>query len=291
MIPKELLRTIRRIEIRTSHLANDALAGRYHSAFRGRGMEFEEVRPYQAGDDVRTIDWNVSARQGEPFVKVFREERELTVLLVVDFSRSQAFGGAGRLKREVVAEIGATLAFSAIRNNDKVALVGFTDRVELAVPARKGTGHVLRVIRDLLAFEPEGRGTDIAGAVEHVNRVHRRRSVMFVISDFLDAGYERALRIARRRHDVVLVEVVDPREEQIPAMGIVEFVDPETGRLVVADTASRGWRRRFAALRAAEAEERTRRLRQARIDRITLRTDRSIVDPLVRFFRAREARR
>ena len=182
MTPKELLKKIRRIEIRTSHLVNDAMAGKYHSAFKGRGMEFEEVRPYQIGDDVRTIDWNVSARYGEPFVKKFREERELTVMLVVDLSGSQEFGTNEQFKRELVAEIGATLAFSAIKNNDKIGLVCFTDRVEKLVPPRKGTGHVLRVIRELLAFQPTGRGTDISGSIDHVCRILRRRFVAPALS-------------------------------------------------------------------------------------------------------------
>ncbi|MBT8484086.1 MAG: DUF58 domain-containing protein [Phycisphaerales bacterium] len=291
MIPKELLKKIRRIEIRTSHLVTDALAGQYHSAFKGRGMEFEEVRPYQIGDDVRSIDWNVTARSGEPFVKVFREERELTVLLVVDLSRSQEFGSVDQLKRELVAEIGATLAFSAIKNNDKIGLVCFTDRVEKFVPPRKGTGHVLRVIRELLAFEPRGRGTDIRGALEHVNRIMRRRAVVFVISDFQDEGYETALRIARRRHDVILVDVADPREEELPAVGLIELRDGETGERCVVDTSSRRWREAVNARRAAARENREKRFRQMKLDCISVRTGASFVDPLVRFFRRREARR
>jgi uncharacterized protein (DUF58 family) len=290
MIPKELLKKIRRIEIRTSHLVNDALAGQYHSAFKGRGMEFEEVRPYQIGDDVRAIDWNVTARYGEPYIKIFREERELTVLLVVDLSRSQEFGSAGQLKRELVAELGATLAFSAIKNNDKVGLVCFTDRVEKFVGPRKGSGHVLRVIRELLAFEPAGRGTDIAGALDHVNRVMRKRAVMFVISDFQDRGYERALRIARRRHDVILVRVTDRRERVVPKAGLVELADNETGRRIVIDTRSARWRAAYERLAREAAERQNRRLRQIKLDSIEVRTGESFVDPLVRFFRTREAR-
>jgi uncharacterized protein (DUF58 family) len=291
MIPKELLRKIRRIEIRTSHLVNDALAGQYHSAFKGRGMEFEEVRQYQVGDDVRTIDWNVSARYGEPFVKVFREERELTVLLLVDLSRSQAFGSNHQLKRELVAEIGATLAFSAIKNNDKIGLICFTDRVEQFVPPRKGVGHVLRVIRELLAFQPRGRGTSIAAALDHLNRIMRRRAVVFVISDFQDRGFERALRVARRRHDVILVSVTDRRERELPPAGLVEFVDGESGRRVLVDTSSRRWRERYQRITQAAIEARNRRLRQLRLDLIEVRTGESFVEPLVQFFRRREARR
>jgi uncharacterized protein (DUF58 family) len=290
MIPKELLRKIRRIEIRTSHLVNDALAGQYHSAFKGRGMEFEEVRPYQIGDDIRTIDWNVTARYGEPFVKIFREERELTVLLVVDLSRSQEFGTADQLKRELVAELGATLAFSAIKNNDKVGLLCFTDHVEKYVAPRKGSSHVLRVIRELLAFAPRGRGTRIAEALDHVNRMLRKRAVMFVISDFQDSGFERALRIARRRHDVILVRVADRRERSVPRAGLVEVVDNETGRRTVIDTSSRRWRAAYERLARAALERQDKRLRQIKLDTIEVRTGESFVEPLVRFFRTREAR-
>ncbi len=290
MIPKELLKKIRRIEIRTSHLVNDALAGRYHSAFKGRGMEFEEVRPYQVGDDVRDIDWNVTARYGEPFIKVFREERELTVLLVVDLSRSHEFGSRHQFKRELVAELGATLAFSAIKNNDKIGLVCFTDRVEKFVPPRKGSGHVLRVIRELLAFQPEGRGTNIAAALDHVNRIQRRRSVLFLISDFQDAGYERSIRIARRRHDVITVFVMDRREQSLPKAGLIELADNETGRRIIVDTSSARWRKAYEQLIDRELEARDRRLRQLNLDCIRVRTGESFVEPLIRFFRTREAR-
>ena len=290
MIPKELLKKIRRIEIRTSHLVNDALAGQYHSAFKGRGMEFEEVRPYQIGDDIRTLAWNVTARYGEPHVTIFREERELTVLLLVDLSRSQEFGSAGQLKRELVAELGATLAFSAIKNNDKIGLVCFTDHVEKFVGPRKGSGHVLRVIRELLAFAPTGRGTNIADALDHVNRMMHKRAVMFVISDFQDTGYERALRIARRRHDVILVRVTDRREQAVPKAGLVELTDNETGRRIVIDTSSSRWRAAYERRAREAAEQQNRRLRQIKLDSIEVRTGESFVDPLVRFFRTREAR-
>ena len=245
MIPKELLKKIRRIEIRTSHLVNDALAGQYHSAFKGRGMEFEEVREYQPGDDVRTIDWNVSARIGQPYVKKFREERELTVMLVVDLSASQSFGTNDQFKRELVAEIGATLAFSAIKNNDTVGLLCFTDRVEKFVPPRKGASHVLRVIRELLVHQPAGRGTNIGLALGHLNRITRKRSVVFVISDFLDEGFERELRAARRRHDLILVRVRDRHEVAMPRAGLITLIDNENGREVVVDTRSAAWQRAY----------------------------------------------
>ena len=290
MITKELLKKVRRIEIRTSRLVNDALAGQYHSAFKGRGMEFEEVRQYQIGDDVRSIDWNVSARYGEPYVKVFREERELTVMLLVDLSGSQDFGTTGQLKRELVAELGATLAFSAIKNNDKIGLLCFTDRIEKFVPARKGTGHVLRVIRELLALEPQGRGTDIAEAVDYFNRVMRRRTVAFVISDFQDRDYEQSLRIARRRHDVIPVIVGDRREREMPPVGLVELEDNETGRRIVVDTSSPGWRRRYEEICREINEARARRFRRDKIDCIEVATGESIVEPLTKFFRARGSR-
>jgi uncharacterized protein (DUF58 family) len=291
MLTKDILKKIRRIEIRMSHLVNDALAGQYHSAFKGMGMEFEEVRQYQPGDDIRLIDWNVTARFGVPFVKIFREERELTVLLVADMSGSQRFGSTDQLKRELVAEIGATLAFSAIKNNDKVGLLCFTDRIEKYVAPRKGTSHVLRVIRELLAMEPVGRGTDIAGAIDHLNRITRRRAVVFVISDFLDQDFEQALRIARRRHDVILVAVDDRRERSVPPVGMMELVDGETGQRFVIDTGSAGWRRRYAAHQAAAREERDRRFRRSKLDCITVSTGESLVEPLTRFFRTRETRR
>jgi uncharacterized protein (DUF58 family) len=291
MIPKELLKKIRRIEITTSHLVTDALAGRYQSAFKGRGMEFEEVRQYQPGDDVRTIDWNVSARSGEPFVKVYREERELTVLLVVDLSRSLEFGTRAQRKREVLAEIGATVAFSAIKNNDRIGLVLCTDRVEKFVPPRKGSGHVLRVIRELLAFEPEGRRTDLKAALEHVARIQRRRAVVFVLSDFEDAGYEHALRVLRSRHDVILVDVADRHEFELPKMGLVEFVDAETGERLLVDAGNAGWRRRFETAARKRNEARQKMFRQSRLDCIPVRTGEPFVVPLARFFRTREARR
>jgi uncharacterized protein (DUF58 family) len=291
MIPKELLKKIRRIEIRTSHLVNEALAGQYHSAFKGRGMEFEEVRPYQIGDDVRTIDWNVSARSGEPFVKVFREERELTVLLVVDVSRSQEFGSHEQFKRELVAELGATLAFSAIKNNDRVGLVCFTDRVEKFVPPRKGTAHVLRVIRELLAFQPTGRGTNIAAALDHVNRILRKRAVVFLISDLQDAGYDRALRLARRRHDLIVININDRREQTLPNVGLIDLIDNESGRRMVIDTASRRFRETYGRLMHEENERRDRRLRQLRIDSVNIETGSSFVEPLARLFHKRELRR
>ncbi|MCH7995867.1 MAG: DUF58 domain-containing protein, partial [Planctomycetes bacterium] len=239
MIPKELLKKVRQIQIRTSRTVNDVLAGQYHSAFRGRGMEFEEVCPYQFGDDVRLIDWNVSARYGEPFIKKFREERELTVMLVVDVSPSGLFGSDRQFKLDVATELCAVLAFSAIRSNDKVGLILFADTVELYIPAKKGTKHVLRIIRELLYHQPQGRGTDISEALSFLNRVTRRKAVCFLVSDFLASEYEPALRIARRRHDLIPIVVTDPREMTLPNVGLIELEDPETGETALIDTTSR----------------------------------------------------
>ncbi|MCH7871349.1 MAG: DUF58 domain-containing protein [Planctomycetes bacterium] len=297
MIPKELLKKVRQIQIRTSRVVNDLLAGQYHSAFRGRGMEFEEVSPYQIGDDVRLIDWNVSARYGEPFIKKFREERELTVMLVVDASRSGFFGSRNQFKVDLAAELCAVLAFSAILSNDKVGLILFTDKVEKYVPARKGTQHVLRIIRELLYFEPEGRGTDIAEALGFLNRVTIRRSVCFLVSDFLTEGFEQenllagALRLARRRHDLIPVVVSDPREHEVPNVGFVDLEDPETGETMLVDTGSRTLRERYAALTRERVDTRNTLFRRMDTEVIEIHTDRPYVDPLVRFFRKRERRR
>jgi len=290
MIPKELLKKVRRIQIRTLRTVNDILAGQYHSAFRGRGMEFEEVCPYQVGDDVRLIDWNVSARYGEPFIKKFREERELTVMLVIDASPSGLFGSAGQFKLDVAAELCAVLAFSAVRSNDKVGLILFTDEVEKYVPAKKGAQHVLRIVRELLYHKPRGRGTDIASALGFLNRVTVRKSVCFLVSDFMGCEYEKELRIARRRHDLIPITIADPREMEIPNVGFVELEDAETGEVVLVDTSSRALRRRYEAGAVDAAVKRDTMFRKMDVDTIDIRTDRSYVDPLVRFFRKREAR-
>jgi len=291
MIPKELIKKIRRIHIYTARTVNDVLAGQYHSAFKGRGMEFEEVRAYQIGDDVRTIDWNVSARFGHPFVKVFREERELTVMLLVDMSRSHQFGTSRQLKRDLVAEVCATLAFSAIKNNDKVGLICFTDGVEKFVPPKKGLTHVLRVIRELLYHQPEGTGTDLAGAFDYLNRVTTRRSVAFLVSDFQAGGYETSMSIARRRHDVIPISVTDRREIELPNVGLIELIDSETGQTTVVDTSSRRLRREYLTTAGARQIEREQLFRRMDIDEISLMTGESFVEPLTKFFRKREARR
>jgi len=290
MIPKEILKKVRRIEITTRGMVNDVFSGEYHSVFKGRGVEFAEVRQYQVGDDIRTIDWNVTARYGEPFVKVFEEERELTVVLMVDASSSGEFGTFERMKGEIAVEICALLAFSAIKNNDKVGLLIFTDKVEKFVPPRKGKSHVLRVLRELLYFRPEDRRTDIRTALDYLNRVVRRRSVVFLVSDFLSADYEKALRIANRRHDVVAIQIVDPRESELPAVGYVELEDAETGETILLDTRNRGVRELFAQRAGELMQSRNKLFKSMNIDSIVIRTDHSYFEPLIRFFRMRAKR-
>ncbi|MGA1266612.1 MAG: DUF58 domain-containing protein [Phycisphaerales bacterium] len=291
MNASELIRKVRRIQIRTSRVTSEALSGTYHSAFRGRGVEFEEVRPYVVGDDVRTIDWNVSARAGSPHVKMFREERELCVMLAVDLSGSLDFGTQSQFKRELVAEMAATIAFSAIRNGDKVGLLAFTDRIERFVPPRKGTRHVLRIVRELLALHPQGQGTRLAAAVDEVTRIVRRRSVLFVISDFMDTGWERALSMARSRHDVIPVVVSDRTEQALPHVGLLELEDPETGETFVVDTADRGVQARFAAAAAQDRATLQQTFRRLRLDAVEVETGSDFVAPLAQVFRRREARR
>lgn len=290
MLTREQLKAVRKIQIRTSHLVSDVFAGQYHSVFKGRGMEFAEVRLYQPGDDVRTIDWNVTARTGTAHVKRYAEERELTVMLLVDASGSTQFGSVRQTKSALAAELGALFAFSAITNNDKVGLVIFTDRIELALPPRKGTRHVLRVIREVLSLVPAGRGTDIPAALEHLQHVAKRRSVVFVVSDFLDPRCRTALAIAARRHDVIAVVLEDPREAALPAVGLVELEDAESGERYVVDTGNPRVRDAFARTTAAARTERDRGLRSAGVDAIVIATDRPYTQPLLRFFRMRERR-
>ncbi len=292
MLPKEVIRKIRRIQITTSRLVNESLAGEYHSVFKGRGMEFDEVREYQHGDDVRTIDWNVTSRTGHPYVKRYVEERELTVMLLIDASASGLFGSSGKVKSEVAAEISALLAFSAIKNNDRVGAMLFTDRIEKFIPARRGSTHVLRVIREVLYHKPEGRGTRIQKALEHLNLVVRKRAVVFLISDLLDQGFEQPLKVANRRHDVVILQIVDPREQELPDVGIVELRDAETGEIVEVDTSIRQVRDAYAANWARDRERLTRLFRSQRMDHVLIDVARPYDVPLVRFFeeRARKAR-
>lgn len=287
---REILKAVRRIEIATKRHVNAELAGRYHSVFKGQGMSFSEVRPYAPGDDIRHIDWNVSARHQGLFVKQFVEERELTVNLLVDLSGSGTFATRGKQKRNVLAEVGALIAFSAIKNNDRVGLTLFTDQVELHLPPRKGTKHVLRVIREIVEYEPRSRGTSIAEALAYLSRVQKRRSVCFILSDFIDTGYDRALKVAMARHDVVAARVTDPAEQTLPNLGLVELVDAETGRVELVDSASPGVRDAYAARRRRELEGTKRRFNQLGCDLVDLSTDGDFVTPLVSFFRVRSTR-
>lgn len=287
MTPREVIRRVRRLEIRTRRLVDESLAGSYHSIFRGRGMEFSEVRDYQPGDDVRTIDWNVSARMGHPFVKKFTEERELTVMLVVDASGSGRFGTCESTKNRMSAEIAALLAFSAIRNNDRVGLLLFTDRIETFLPPRKGREHALRVLREVIAFEPQGKGTRIGDALEHLQHVVRKRAVVFLISDFQDGGFDRVLRVVARRHDLVAISVSDPRESELPAAGLIAVEDPETGERGIVDSGSSAVRRAYAEWAAAASADVRDRIRKAGVDLLELSTREPYEMPMVRFFRER----
>ena len=290
MIPREILKQVRRVEIATRGLVNEVFSGEYHSVFKGRGMNFAEVRAYQYGDDIRSIDWNVTARTGTPFVKVFDEERELTVMLVVDVSASGDFGSRSRMKGEVAVEICAVLAFSAITNNDKVGLIIFSDRIEKFVPPRKGRRHGLRVLRELLYFQPEGRGTDVAGALGYLARVVRRRAVVFVVSDFFDTGYQKALAVAGRRHDMIVIRMGDPRERELPAVGYIELEDAETGEQLTVNVSDPAFREAFDHDVTETRTTLEREFRKTGIDVIEISTDRPYADRLMRFFRQRAKR-
>lgn len=290
METRELLKKVRRIEIKTRGMVNQVFSGEYHSVFKGRGMEFSEVREYQFGDDIRSIDWNVSARFNHPFVKVFEEERELTVMLVVDLSRSGEFGSGKQLKNEIAAEICAVLAFSAIKNNDKVGLILFTDRIEKFVPPKKGRSHILRIIRELISFSAQGTGTNIREALEYFHHVNKKRTIAFLISDFIDEGYEKILRIISKKHDVIAVEIADPREEQIPAVGLMKLRDAETGKERWVDTANSAVRKSFEKFWRTRREARRSMFVRSKVDAIRIRIDRPYIKPIVDFFQRRERR-
>ena len=291
MIPEEILEKVRLIEIRSRNVVNDLFAGEYHSAFKGRGMEFAEVREYLRGDDVRTIDWNVTARTGSPYVKVFDEEREQTVMLLVDASASGAFGSVQQMKGEVGVEISALLAFAAIKNNDRVGLLIFTDEVEVFIPPKKGRKHVLRVIRELLYFQPQGKRTSITSALDYLDRVLHRRSVVFLISDFIDEDYERPLQLMRRRHDMVAVSIFDPRERALPDVGFINLQDAETGEQFLVDSSRREVRAYFAQQQEKENQQKRALFRRNGIDEVSIDITKSYVDPLVRLFHERVRRR
>lgn len=288
MSPEEVMREVRRIEIRTRHLVRDIVAGEYSSTFRGRGVEFAEVREYQPGDDVRSIDWNVTARLGSAYVKRFMEERELAVAFAVDFSASKRFGSRRRTKGDLATEVCAVLALAAARNNDRVGALFFTDRVERMVPARKGRRQVLRIISELLSFEPAGTGTDLRVALEYLESVVRRRSVVFIVSDFLATGYDLALMRLAQRHDVIAVQITDLRERELPDAGVVTLKDPESGAWRRLDTGMPVVREEFRRQMVEFDRTLERRLRERGVDLIRVETDRSYAEPLIAFFRRRE---
>jgi uncharacterized protein (DUF58 family) len=290
MIPKEILQKIQKIHIRTSYLVNDMFAGEYESAFRGRGMEFEEVREYTPGDDIRDIDWNVTARMGHPYIKLYREERELTIMLLVDVSSSGLFGTVTQLKNELAAELASVLAFAAIKSNDKVGLVIFSDHVEKYIPPKKGRSHVWRVIKEVLEHQPRSTGTDIGAALNYLNTVCRRRAVVFLISDFIARGYETALRVTNKKHDVIAINITDPRERELPGVGMVALEDAETGETLLVDTTDEQVRKAYRLLAEEKFEQRLSTFKAAHIDYIDIRTDTPYIDTLLKFFRMREKR-
>jgi uncharacterized protein (DUF58 family) len=289
-VPPEVLRQVKLLEIRTRGLVNSVFTGEYHSVFKGQGMEFAEVREYQPGDEVRTIDWNVTARMGHPYVKRYIEERELTVMLAIDLSGSERFGTQARFKSELASELSAVLAMSAVRNNDRVGALLFTDQPEHVVRPGKGRRHVLRLVRDVLAFEPSGRGTDIAAAADYLAKMLSHHAIIFLISDFIAPDIERPLKLLAQRHDVVAVTMEDPREISLPNVGLARFVDPENGTTVTVDTSDEGVRRAFEDMAGHERMERRRLFRRLAIDEIVVRTDVSYIEPLLKFFRSRETR-
>lgn len=290
MLPREVIRQIRRLHLKARRAVEDLLGGEYHSVFKGAGLAFEEVRAYQPGDDIRTIDWNVTARMGHPFIKRFIEERELTVFVAVDCSGSQQFGTRTQQKREVAAELAAVLAFSAISNNDRVGLIQFTDRVERFLPPRKGTRHVLRLIRDVLFYQPEQRGTSLRVGLDFLNRVLHRRTIVFLLSDFLDSGYESSFKRTGRRHDFIAIRIRDPREEELPAVGLLELEDAESGERLLVDTNNPAVREAFRAAAERRHTALMQLTRRAGVDLIDVSTEGGHLDALIRFFRLRERR-
>lgn len=291
MISSELAAKIRTIRIYTNKAVNNVLAGEYESVFKGRGMEFDEVRAYQPGDDVRGIDWNVTARTGHPYVKQYIEERELTIFFLVDLSASGSFGSGQRSKNEVAAELCALLAFSAIKNNDKVGLIAFTDTVEMFIPPKKGTTHVLRLIREILGFSPERAGTDIASCLHFFGRISHKRAVAFLISDFIDQNFTLPMRLVARRHDLIAISIIDPREKELPSVGLIDLEDAETGERITVDCSSPEVRRSFAAAAASRFDGLQSQFANMGVDHIPVHTDQDYILDLVRFFRMRERRR
>ena len=291
MSTSALLKKVRKIEIKTKGLSNHIFAGEYHTAFKGKGMAFSEVREYQPGDDIRSIDWNVTARYNSPFVKVFEEEREMTVMLLIDVSASGNFGTQEQFKRELATELAAILAFSAINNNDKVGVIFFTDKVEQFIPPKKGKSHILRIIREVLAFEPTGKGTDIAGALEYFSAVIKKRSICFILSDFMSKEFDRPLKIASKKHDLVALRIHDIREDTLPNVGIVPMQDAETEKMLFVDTSSKKVRDNFAKNRAQANEELRKLFPASGVDLIDITTGTDYVKPLINFFKTRGKRR
>lgn len=291
MIPKEVLKQIRRIQISSTRVVTDVFAGQYHSVFKGKGMEFDEVREYFPGDDIRSIDWNVTARSGVPHIKKFVEERELTVMIMLDLSRSSVFGTADKTKRRLAAEVACVLAFAAAKNNDKIGFIGFTDDVEIFVPPRKGIKHILRIVREALYTEPKGHGTNISGAMEYLSKVMNRKTVTFLISDFLDEGFKKPLSVANKRHDLVAVTITDPVEMNLPDVGLAHFFDAETGQERLIDTSDKKFRDIYRENALKRAGERTRLFQSLNVDYVDLYTDKPFSNSLYAFFKKRGLRR
>jgi len=287
METSDLLKKVRKIELKTRGLSNHIFAGEYHTAFKGKGMAFSEVREYQPGDDIRTIDWNVTARFNTPFIKVFEEERELTVMLIIDVSGSKNFGTQKQMKQELVTELSSVLAFSAIQNNDKIGVIFFSDKVEKFIPPKKGKSHILRIIRELIAFEPENKGTDIGEALRYFNNVIKKRAVCFVISDFMNDNFEAPLKIANKKHDVVTIRINDKREEELPDIGLVQMKDAETGEVKWIDTANKLIRENYQKNYLRNMEEVNQLFKNSGVDTIQLRTDMDYIKPLIQFFKRR----
>ena len=290
MLTKELLKQVKQIEIRTRGIVNDVFSGEYHSVFKGRGMEFSEVREYYFGDDIRNIDWNVTARFGHPYIKIFEEERELTVMLLVDMSGSLMFGSVEKTKQQIAAELSAILAFSALKNNDKVGLILFTDRIEKFVPPRKGKSHSLRIIREVLSFEPQGKATNLRQALEYFNHTIKKKAIVFLISDYIDGGYDKILRIVGKKHDLIGIVLRDPREKVLMDAGLIKFLDAETGEIRYLDTSDKAVRKSIIDENKRWTEYRRQLFLSSRLDSIDIETSGSYIKPLVDFFKLREKR-
>ena len=290
MLTKEILKQVRQIEIKTRGVVNEVFSGEYHSVFKGRGMEFSEVREYQIGDDIRTIDWNVSARFGHPFIKIFEEERELTLMLLVDLSGSLVFGSLDKTKQQIAAELTAILAFSAMKNNDKVGLILFTDQIEKFVPPRKGKSHVLRIVREIVSFEPQGNKTDIKGALEYFNLSVKKKSIAFLISDFIDEGYDKILKVVSKKHDLVNIHLEDPREKDLLKGGLIKFRDAETHEIRYLDTSNKNVQKHFKQKLKEREFFQNDLFKKSRVDTIQINTSTSYVRPLIDFFKLREKR-